>query len=36
MQTNQNFAKGSKKKIEIKIIKIEVEISINKRITLKF
>jgi hypothetical protein len=36
LKINQNFIKRSKKKIEIKRIRIEFEMSINKRVTLRF
>jgi len=36
LKTNQYFTKKPRKKIEIKRIKTEVEILINKRIPLKF
>jgi hypothetical protein len=36
LKTNQYFTKKTKKKIEIKRIKTEVEILINKSMPLKF
>jgi hypothetical protein len=36
LKINKNFIKRSKKKLEIKRIGIEFEMSINKRATLRF